>query len=271
MSGEGARDTAASGEARRPMWRLDGRVAIVTGGASGMGEAHVRAFHGMGANVAIADVTPEAGKRLADELGDGAVYVDLDVSDPDRWAEVTEQVAERWGPATVLVNNAGIPGPKCKTADLAPEDYLRVIAVDQNGTFLGMHAVIPGMIRAGGGSIINISSVAGFAHVRHVPNAAYTAAKAAVRGLTRAAAIEYGPDGIRVNCVLPGPVATPMMLRGTPEEAAARRTRIGDSVPLQRCAEPSEVADLVAFLASDASAYITGADHFIDGGQAAGW
>lgn len=254
-----------------PVLTLEGRVAMVTGGARGMGEAHVRAFVGLGAKVAIADVTEEAGKALAEELGPDVAFFELDVSDPDRWVEVVGQVAQRWGPVTVLVNNAGIPGPQCRTAELSPEDYLKVIAVDQNGTFFGMRAVIPGMIEAGGGSIVNISSVAGFAHVRHVPNVAYTTAKAAVRGLTRAAAIEYGSDGIRVNCVLPGPVATPMMLRGTPEEAAARRKRIGDSVPLRRCAEPSEVSQLVAFLASDAAAYITGSDHFIDGGQAAGW
>jgi 3alpha(or 20beta)-hydroxysteroid dehydrogenase len=250
---------------------LEGKVAIVTGGARGMGEAHVRAFVELGAKVAITDVTQDAGKALADELGSAAVFHELDVSDPVQWAEVNARVAERFGPVTVLVNNAGVPGPVRRTAELAPDEYLRVVSVDQHGTFFGMREVIPGMVQTGGGSIVNISSVAGFAHVRHVPNPAYTAAKAAVRGLTRAAAIEYGPSGIRVNCVLPGPVATPMMLRGTPEEAAARRKRIGDSVPLQRCAEPSEVSQLVAFLASDASAYITGADHFIDGGQAAGW
>lgn len=250
---------------------LEGRVALVTGGARGMGEAHVRAFVELGAKVAVTDVTQDAGKALADELGPDAAFFELDVSDADQWAEVVDRVAEHWGPVTALVNNAGFPGPKCATAELTPEDYLRIVAVDQHGTFFGMRAVIPGMIAAGGGSIVNISSVAGFAHVRHVPNSAYTAAKFAVRGLTRAAALEYGADGIRVNCVLPGPVATPMMLRGTPEEAAERRQRIGDSVPLLRCAEPWEVSQLVAFLASDASAYITGADHFIDGGQAAGW
>ncbi|SHL46335.1 3alpha(or 20beta)-hydroxysteroid dehydrogenase [Pseudonocardia thermophila] len=263
--------SGSTGTLPRPGVTLEGKVAIVTGGARGMGEAHVRTFLHLGARVAIADVLQDEGKSLADELGPAAAFFELDVSDPAQWAEVTRAVAERWGPATVLVNNAGVPGPKCSIAELAPEDYLRVVAVDQHGTFFGMRAVIPGMVEAGGGSIVNISSVAGFAHVRHVPNAAYTAAKAAVRGLTRAAAIEYGPAGIRVNCVLPGPVATPMMLRGTPEEAQERVRRIGDSVPLLRCAEPSEVAQLVAFLASDASAYITGADHFIDGGQAAGW
>jgi 3alpha(or 20beta)-hydroxysteroid dehydrogenase len=253
------------------MLSLDGRIAVVTGGARGMGAAHARIFVELGARVAITDVLQDDGKALADELGPDAAFYEHDVTDPDRWTEVVEQVTERWGAPTVLVNNAGVPGPVARTAELTPEDYLRTVAVDQHGTFFGMRAVIPGMIRAGGGSIVNISSVAGFAHVRHVPNPAYTAAKAAVRGLTRAAAIEYGPDGIRVNCVLPGPVATPMMMRGTPEEAAARRQRIGDSVPLRRCAEPAEVSQLVAFLASDASAYITGADHFIDGGQAAGW
>lgn len=252
------------------MLTLSGKVALVTGGAQGMGAAHARAFVELGAKVAITDVRRDEGATLAKELGGDAEFFELDVSDPDQWADVVGRVAERWGPVTVLVNNAGIPGPVAQTATMAVEDYLRTIAVDQHGVFFGMRAVIPGMVEAGGGSIVNIASVAGFAHVRHVPNPAYTGAKAAVRGLTRAAAIEYGAVGVRVNCVLPGPVATPMLLSGSTMPEATKEA-VGESVALKRCAEPSEVSNLVAFLASDAAAFITGADHFIDGGQAAGW
>ncbi|BBZ15467.1 SDR family NAD(P)-dependent oxidoreductase [Mycobacterium branderi] len=251
------------------MLSLTGKVAIVTGAAQGMGAEHARTFVELGARVAITDVRREEGTALAKELGTEAEFFELDVTDPDQWAEVVAGVADKWGPATVLVNNAGVPGPVVHTADLAIDDYLRTIAVDQHGTFFGMRAVIPGMAGAGGGSIVNIASVAGFAHVRHVPNAAYTAAKFAVRGLTRAAAMEYGDHGVRVNCVLPGPVLTPMLAQGSATEAAMKA--VGNSVVMKRCAQPREVSNLVAFLASDAASFITGADHFVDGGQAAGW
>jgi 3alpha(or 20beta)-hydroxysteroid dehydrogenase len=147
------------------------------------------------------------------------------------------------------------------------EDYLKVISVDQHGVFFGMRAVIPGMIEAGGGSIINIASMAGFAHTKHVPNPAYTAAKSAVRGLTRAAAVEYGPHKIRVNCVMPGAVVTPML---TTAPMGIPRSEHGDGRPLQRPAESQEIANVVAFLASDLASYVTGIDYFMDGGKAAG-
>jgi 3alpha(or 20beta)-hydroxysteroid dehydrogenase len=248
---------------------LTGKVAIVTGAAQGMGAEHARTFVELGARVAIADVRRDEGVALAKDIGAEAEFFELDVTDPDQWAYVTSCVAARWGPVTVLVNNAGVPGPVVHTANLMVEDYLRTIAVDQHGVFFGMRAVIPGMVEAGGGSIINIASVAGFAHVRHVPNAAYTAAKFAVRGLTRAAAMEYGEQGIRVNSVLPGPVLTPMLARGSATDAAMKA--VGNSVVMRRCAQPREVSNVVAFLASDAASYVTGADYFVDGGQAAGW
>ncbi|MGV0772936.1 SDR family NAD(P)-dependent oxidoreductase [Mycobacterium syngnathidarum] len=251
------------------MLTLTGKVAIITGAAQGMGAEHARTFVELGAHVAIADIDQQLGAALAEELGDAAGFFHLDVTNPDQWAQVVGRVAGRWGPVTVLVNNAGVPGPVVSTADLTVEDYLRTVSVDQHGVFFGMRAVLPGMVDAGGGAIINIASVAGFAHVRHVPNAAYTAAKFAVRGLTRAAAVEYSGRGVRVNCVLPGPIATPMLARGSATAEAVKA--IEDSVVMKRCGQPREVSSLVAFLASDAASYISGGDHFVDGGQAAGW
>ncbi|MGA5542450.1 SDR family NAD(P)-dependent oxidoreductase [Mycobacterium sp. NPDC051198] len=251
------------------MLTLTGKIAIVTGGAQGMGAEHVRTFVELGARVAIADIDEQLGEGLAEELGDAVEFFSLDVTNPAQWTRVVGRVADRWGPANVLVNNAGVPGPVVSTADLTVEDYLRTVSVDQHGVFFGMRAVLPGMVDAGGGAIINIASVAGFAHVRHVPNAAYTAAKFAVRGLTRAAAVEYSGRGVRVNCVLPGPIATPMLARGSATAEAVKA--IEDSVVMKRCGQPREVSSLVAFLASDAASYISGGDHFVDGGQAAGW
>lgn len=251
------------------MLTLTGKVAIITGAAQGMGAEHARTFVELGAHVAIADIDQLLGAALAEELGDAAGFFHLDATNPDQWAQVVGRVAGRWGPANVLVNNAGVPGPVASTADLTVEDYLRTVSVDQHGVFFGMRAVLPGMVDAGGGAIINIASVAGFAHVRHVPNAAYTAAKFAVRGLTRAAAVEYSGRGVRVNCVLPGPIATPMLARGSATAEAVKA--IEDSVVMKRCGQPREVSNLVAFLASDAASYISGGDHFVDGGQAAGW
>lgn len=251
------------------MLTLTGKVAIITGGAQGMGAEHARTFVELGAYVAIADVDQQLGVALADELGDSAEFFKLDVTSPDQWVQVVGGVADRWGRANVLVNNAGVPGPVVSTANLTVDDYLKTVSVDQHGVFFGMRAVLPGMVDAGGGSIVNIASVAGFAHVRHVPNAAYTAAKFAVRGLTRAAAVEYSGRGVRVNCVLPGPIATPMLARGSGTAAALKA--VEDSVVMKRCGQPREVSNMVAFLASDAASYISGGDHFVDGGQAAGW
>lgn len=250
------------------MLTLAGKVAIITGGAQGMGAEHARTLAELGARVAIADVLGDEGRAVAKELGSGGEFFDLDVTEPEQWTDVVDRVTKKWGPVTVLVNNAGVSGPFAHTAELTVDDYLRTIAVDQHGVFYGMRAVIPGMTDAGGGSIVNIASVAGFAHVRHVPNAGYTAAKFAVRGLTRAAAVEYAKKGIRVNCVMPGPVATPMMLNSGMEDV---RKLAGSGAAMDRCAEPREVSNMVAFLASDAASFITGGDHFVDGGQAAGW
>lgn len=215
------------------MLTLEGKVAIITGSAQGMGAEHARTFVELGAKVAIADVLGEEGRTIAKELGADGEFFHLDVTEPEQWVDVADRVTAQWGPMTVLVNNTGVPGPFVQTADLTVADYLKTVAVDQHRVFYGIRTVIPGMIDAGGGSIVNISSVAGFAHVRNVPNAAYTAAKFAVRGLTRATAVEYAKKGIRVNCVMPGPVATPMMLNSGMHEV---RKLVGSAAAMDRCA-----------------------------------
>jgi 3alpha(or 20beta)-hydroxysteroid dehydrogenase len=176
--------------------------------------------------------------------------VELDVTDLGSWADAVAAVREMFGPITVLVNNAGTSGPFADIADMDVDDYLRVVAVDQHGVFLGMRAVIPQMLASGGGAVVNISSVCGIAHAPFTPNAAYTAAKFAVRGMTKAAAAQYGSRGIRVNSVHPGGVLTEMLASALPEEA---RTALSTGIPMNRMASPDEVARLVLFLASDAS------------------
>ena len=245
------------------MGRLEGKIAIVTGAARGMGASHSRYFVREGARVVLTDTRVAEGQALAEELGKKALFVEHDVTKASDWQRVVSVSEEAFGPVNVLVNNAGILGAMAATADISEEDYLRVIAVNQHSVYLGMHAVIPSMLRAGGGSIVNISSIAGLVANYGFPSLAYVASKFAVRGMTKAAAVEYGPQGIRVNSVHPGFIMTPMMVEATNEEG-------GDAlalIPLRRIAEPEEVSNLVLFLASDESSYISGAEHVIDAGM----
>jgi 3alpha(or 20beta)-hydroxysteroid dehydrogenase len=234
--------------------RVEGKVAVVTGGAQGMGAAHVRLLAEHGARVVIADVSDDAGSQLAAELGDDAVFVHLDVTDPEQWNALVRKTNATLGPIDVLINNAGILVlHTVETATVA--EYRKVIDVNQVGTFLGMQAVIPGMKQRGGGSIVNISSTAGA--VGFADNFAYTASKWAVRGMTKAAALDLAGSGIRVNAILPGEVNTPMI---------ADLGLSTDPTPLGRFGDPREIAYLALYLASDESGYTTGADHVIDGG-----
>ena len=171
----------------------------------------------------------------------------------------------KFGPITVLVNNAGVLGPLANTVELTEDAYLKVCAINQHGVFYGMQAVIPSMLKAGIGSIVNISSVAGIVSIYGAPSLAYVASKFAVRGMTKKTAVEFGGKNIRVNSVHPGFINTPMMVEATNEEG-------GDAmalIPLGRLAEPKEVSQLVLFLASDDSSYITGTEHIIDAGMTA--
>ena len=245
------------------MGRLEGKIAIVTGAARGMGASHSRYFVREGARVVLTDTRVAEGQALAEELGKNALFLEQDVTKASDWQRIVSVSEDAFGPVNVLVNNAGILGAMAATADISEEDYLRVIAVNQHSVYLGMHAVIPSMLRAGGGSIVNISSIAGIVANYGFPSLAYVASKFAVRGMTKAAAVEYGPQGIRVNSVHPGFIMTPMMVEATNEEG-------GDAlalIPLRRIAEPEEVSNLVLFLASDESSYISGAEHVIDAGM----
>ena len=246
------------------MHRLGGRTAIITGAAQGMGAAHARLFVAEGARVVLTDVLEEQGRALADELGEAAIFCALDVSDAAGWAKAVALAEQNFGAVDILVNNAGILGPRAEIVDLDEADFLRVVGVNLVGTFLGMKAVIPSMLRAGGGSIVNISSRAGLVAVDGFPNAAYVASKFALRGVTKAAAAEYGARGIRVNSVHPGYVLTPMT------GAAGDKLRArAESTMLKRIGEPEEVSRLVLFLASDEASLITGAEHVIDAGVTA--
>ncbi|SDJ12459.1 3alpha(or 20beta)-hydroxysteroid dehydrogenase [Lentzea albidocapillata subsp. violacea] len=242
--------------------RLDGKVALITGAARGQGAAAARRFAAEGARVMITDVLDDQGKELAAELG--AEYCHLDVSSEDGWADAVEFTVATFGDITVLVNNAGILHFSA-LADTTLADYQRVIGINQVGTFLGMRAVVSSMKQAGGGSIVNVSSVEGLGGMPYL--VAYTASKFAIRGMTKVAAMELGQHGIRVNSVHPGAIDTPMVSQalGRPIDVSP----IGKKLALRRIGQPEDVANVVLFLASDDSAYCTGGEFVVDGGATA--
>lgn len=248
------------------MGRLAGKVAIVTGAAQGMGEAHARTFVREGAMVILTDLNREGGGRLAAELGKNALFVPHDVASASGWRDVVSQGEAKFGKITVLVNNAGVIGPVKGLLDLSEEEFLQVCAVNQTGVFLGMKAVVPSMIEAGGGSIVNISSIAGMLGTKESSNAAYCASKWAVRGMSKLIAAQFGRQGIRVNSVHPGYVLTPMMIAATDENGGGA----AEAIPLGRLAQPDEVSRVVLFLASDEASFVSGAEHVVDGGMIAG-
>jgi len=240
------------------MARFDNKVVLISGGARGQGAAEARLLVNEGAKVVIGDVREDEGKRLAAELGNMATFVRHDVTDEAEWAEVVA-AAESFGGLHGLVNNAGIYIPKT-LVETDTELFERHVRINQFGCFLGMKAVVPAMERSGGGSIVNISSVAG---LRGYPGAfAYSTTKWALRGMTKAAASDLAPRRIRVNSVHPGPIDTEMIKIRGEEELRARVQQ----VPMRRMGTAEEVARLVLWLLSDESAYVTGAEISIDGG-----
>lgn len=240
---------------------LSKKVAIITGGARGMGESHVRRFIEEGAKVVFTDINTSAGEALAEELGENAVFVEHDVTDADGWKTVVDQAESAFGPVNVLVNNAGISMSKT-IFEMTEAEYRKIIDINQISVFLGIKAVLPSMQKAEGGSIVNISSMNGI--VGGAPG--YTDSKFAVRGLTKAAAIQLGGLGIRVNSVHPGVIETPMVSEG---DAVEQIREFAKQIPMKRTAQSEEVTNMVAFLASDEASYSTGSEFIIDGGLTA--
>ena len=248
--------------------RLQGKVAIITGGARGQGAAEARMFAREGAKVVFGDVLDDEGRQVEAEIGAAggeAVYVRLDVTDEDSWREAVGTAVSRFGKVDILVNNAGIASWNAGD-DASVEEWDRLMEINAKGVFLGTRAVIPAMRDAGGGSIINISSISGMVGQTNI-HPGYNASKGAVRILTKSTAVQHAAEGIRCNSIHPGPVKMPMTERSwsNPEwlQATERRT------PLGRFAEPDEIAYGVLFLASDESSFMTGSEVVIDGGMTA--
>lgn len=245
------------------MERLSGKVAIVTGGAQGQGAAIVRGFVAEGAKVVIADIAADEGELLAKELGEAVVFVRHDVTSEADWDSTVATAQERFGHVDVLINNAGILLFSELTAT-SLDDYERVIRINQFGTFLGMRSVVAAMEAAGGGSIVNTSSIEGLGGMPFL--VAYTSSKFAIRGMTKAAAMELGPKKIRVNSVHPGMIDTGMT-RVHGGDAAMEWG--GQRVALKRVGVPEDVVGMYVFLASDESSFCTGGEYVVDGGATA--
>ena len=245
--------------------RLEGKVALITGAARGMGASEAKMFANEGAKVAIADVREEDGRKLEaeiTEIGGEAIFVALDVTQEDQWESAVAKVVAQFGKLDILVNNAGISGsgePDYTSTDA----WDRLMNINAKGVFLGMKYAIPEMNKVGGGSIVNISSISGFVGQESV-HPGYNASKGAVRLLTKAGAVQHAKEGIRVNSVHPG--IMPPMLTSFQRGNSAREALV-ESIPMGREGEPEEVASAVLFLASDDASYITGTELIVDGGM----
>ena len=251
------------------MGKLDGKVALISGGARGQGAAEVMLFVEEGAKVVFGDVRDDEGKQIeakVQEAGGDAVYVHLDVTSEEDWKRAIEKASSDFGKLDILVNNAGIIIPKVAIEDRTVDEWDRVMNVNAKGVFLGVKHAIPAMRKAGGGSIINISSVAGIGQSLH-QEPAYAASKGAVRIFTKVTATQHAADNIRCNSVHPGPIDTAMVheAMSEPEVLANRLKR----VPMGRMGTADEIGKAVLFLASDDSSYITGTELVVDGGAIA--
>jgi len=246
------------------MGRLDNKVAVITGAGSGMGQAAAILFAKEGAKVVVADWIAESGEetvRMVKEAGGEAIFIKVDVSKAEDAQKMIKTTVDTYGKLDVLYNNAGIAGEAAFTAECTEENWEKVIAVNLKGVWLGMKYAIPEMLKIGGGSIINTASQAGERGMPGIPP--YTASKGGVLALSRATAMEYAKKNIRVNCINPGCIATPMAF-GFSEELKKRFTA---AVPQGRFGEPEEVANAALFLASDESSHITGHALVVDGGM----
>ncbi len=246
------------------MGRLNGKVALITGAARGMGAAHAERFLEEGAKVVITDIID--GEKTAKKLGENCVFMKHDVTKREDWERVVKDAEETFGPINILVNNAGIA--KVKPWDqFTDEEYDMHYKINQLGVYLGMQITVPSMQKAGIGSIVNISSIAGM--LGNPNGSAYTATKFAVRGMTKTAALDWGQFNIRANSVHPGVIRTPMTMEN-PNVDKSLVEQMGESNALGRIGDPIEISNLVLFLASDESSFCTGAEFVADGGQIAG-
>lgn len=247
------------------MTRLKNKVAIITGGARGMGESTARLFAAEGAKVVVADLLESEGQALANELGEQGLFVRHDVTDEASWQALIEQADSEFGTIDILINNAGIVLFK-RILDTTKEEYERVLNVNLVGSFLGVRMVGEYMIEKGNGSIINISSVDGLSASNS--RGAYASSKWGVRGLTQVAAMEFGPHGVRVNSIHPGGINT--VMSNPTHQTTDEMNQLFHDVPMQRIGEPEEVSYASLFLASDESRYITGEEIKVDGGMIIG-
>jgi len=247
--------------------RLKDKVALITGAASGMGESAARLFANEGAKVVVADILEKEGREVVSEIvqsGGDASFVLLDVTVEDQWKDAVDATVSRYGRLDILINNAGLSGAVADRLDVAYYDKL--MAVNARGNFLGMKSVIPLMQKMGGGSIVNMSSVSGMIGQEFV-HMGYNGAKAAIRLMTKSAAVQYGKDGIRVNSVHPG--LMPPMRTSMSSADPKLREKVIETIPLRRAGRVEEAAYALLFLASDEASYISGAELLVDGGAVA--
>ena len=245
--------------------RLENKVAIISGGSRGMGAFEATLFVKEGAKVIIGDVRDEEGRDLAKHIGSNAVYMHLDVTSEKDWAAVVKEATDRYGKLDILVNNAGVSA-RGTIEETSVDDWDRVMGINSKGVFLGTRAAIPDMRKSGGGSIINISSQLGLVGMAE-SSPQYQSSKGAVRIFTKSAAIQYAPEGIRVNSVHPGPIVTPMT-EARRSDSAVQQVMVS-RIPLGRYGESKDVAYGVLYLASDEASFVTGSELVIDGGWTA--